>query len=146
MLYYTTDQSQLEHINLANNQVSHNTKLNQGKKSGNQIHQLAYQKYSGTAPSGAMGRRNHSLQKNNSVQGSVGNEENGYPFPDFNKIMTNETKELSDAHEKTLKEEIWEEIFEKFMEEILGVFNQNVQDALKMFQDTKNKEHVMTQK
>jgi hypothetical protein len=42
-------------------------KLNQGKKSGNQIHQLAYQKYGGTAPHGAMGRRrrdgNHSSQK-----------------------------------------------------------------------------------
>jgi hypothetical protein len=50
-------------------------KLNEGKKLGNQIHQLAYQKYSGTAQSGAMGRRrrdrNHSLQnktKQNKIQ------------------------------------------------------------------------------
>jgi hypothetical protein len=54
-------------------------KLNQGMKSGNQIHQLAYQKHSCTAPSGAIRIRmdgNHSLQKNNSIQDSVGNEEN----------------------------------------------------------------------
>jgi hypothetical protein len=40
-------------------------KLNQGKKSYNQNHLLAYQKHSCTAPSGAMGRRdgNHSSQK-----------------------------------------------------------------------------------
>jgi hypothetical protein len=39
----------------------------------------------------------------------VGNEENGYPVPDFNK-MINVTKKSSDAHKKnTLKEEIWEE-------------------------------------
>jgi hypothetical protein len=42
-------------------------KINQGKKSGNQIHQLSYQKYSCTAPSEAMGRRrrdgNYSPQK-----------------------------------------------------------------------------------
>jgi 5'-deoxynucleotidase YfbR-like HD superfamily hydrolase len=42
---------------------------------------------------------------------------------------------------KTLKEEI----SEKFMEKILDMVNKNVQDALKKFQDTKNKEHEMTQ-
>jgi 5'-deoxynucleotidase YfbR-like HD superfamily hydrolase len=46
---------------------------------------------------------------------------------------------------KTLKEEIWEEISEKFMEKIIHMVDQNVQDALKKFQDTKNKEHEMTQ-
>jgi hypothetical protein len=51
----------------------------------------------------------HSPQKNNSIQVSVENEENGYPVPDLNKTMINVTKELSDAHKKTLKEEIWEE-------------------------------------
>jgi hypothetical protein len=40
-----------------------------------------------------------------------------------------------------------EEISEKFMEKILNmVKKQNVQDALKKFQNTKNKEHEMTQK
>jgi hypothetical protein len=32
------------------------------------------------------------------------------------------------------------------MEETLGMVNQNVQDALKKFQDTKNKEYEKTQK
>jgi hypothetical protein len=45
-----------------------------------------------------------------------------------------------------LKEEILEKITEKFMEKILDVVNQNVQDALKKFQDIKNKEHEKTQK
>jgi uncharacterized protein involved in exopolysaccharide biosynthesis len=100
-----------------------------------------------------MGRRrrdgNYSPQKNNSIQDSLGNEENGYPVPDLNKTMTNVTKELSEAHtqnktrqNKTLKEEI----SEKFMETLLNMVNQNVQDALKKFQDAKNKEHEMTQK
>jgi hypothetical protein len=43
-----------------------------------------------------MGRRrrdgNHSLHKNNSIQDSVGSEENGYPVPDPNKTMINVTK------------------------------------------------------
>jgi hypothetical protein len=42
---------------------------------------------------------NHSPQKN-SIQDSVGNEENGYPVPSPNKIMINVTKEPSDTHEK----------------------------------------------
>jgi hypothetical protein len=48
----------------------------------------------------------------------VGNEENGYPVLDLNKTMINGTKELSNAHKKTLKEEIWEEhpkIYEKYL-------------------------------
>jgi hypothetical protein len=32
------------------------------------------------------------------------------------------------------------------MEKMLNMFNQNVQDALKEFQNTKNKEHEKTQK
>jgi hypothetical protein len=34
------------------------------------------------------------------------NEENGYPLSDSNKIKINDTKESSDAHKNTLKEEI----------------------------------------
>jgi hypothetical protein len=89
-----------------------------------------------------MGRRrdgNHSLQKNNSVQNSVGNEENGHPVPD---LKINVTKESSDTHKKTLKAEI----SEKFMKKILDMVNQNVQDTLKKFQDTKNKDYEMAQK
>jgi hypothetical protein len=58
-----------------------------------------------------MGRRrrdrNHSHPKNNSIQDSVRNEENGYPVPDLNKTMANVTKEPSDTHIKTLKEKLW---------------------------------------
>jgi 5'-deoxynucleotidase YfbR-like HD superfamily hydrolase len=54
--------------------------------------------------------------------------------------MINVTKEPNDTHKKVLKEGI----FEKFVEKIIDMVNQNVQDALKKFQDTKNKEHEMT--
>jgi hypothetical protein len=60
--------------------------------------------------------------------------------------MINVNKELSDTHIKTLKEKILEEITEKFMEKILVMVNQNVQDVFKKFQDTKIKEHEKTQK
>jgi hypothetical protein len=63
--------------------------------------------------------------------------ENGYPIPDPNKTMINHTKEPSNAHKNTLKEEILQEITENFMQKILDKVNQNVQDALKKFQDTK---------
>jgi hypothetical protein len=59
-----------------------------------------------------MGRRrrdgNHSPQKKKKklIQDSEGNEENRYPVPDPNKTMINNTKEPSDAHKNTLKEEI----------------------------------------
>jgi hypothetical protein len=92
-----------------------------------------------------MGRRrrdgNHTPQKNNSIEDSMGNEENGYPVPDPNKTMINLTKKPSDALKKNpSKEEILEEITEKHMDKILEMVNQNVQDALKKFQDTKNKD------
>jgi cell division ATPase FtsA len=76
----------------------------------------------------------------------MGNEKNVYQVPDLNKTMINVTKEPSDTHIKTLNEEILEDITEKFMEKILDIVNQNIQDSLKKFQDTKNKEHEQTQK
>jgi hypothetical protein len=85
------------------------------------------------------------LKKNNSIQDSVGKEENGYPVPDLNTTMVNVTKEPSDAHKNTLKEEILQEITENFMK-ILDMVNENIQDTLKKFQDTKNKEQEKTQK
>jgi histidinol dehydrogenase len=60
--------------------------------------------------------------------------------------MINATKDHSDNHIKTLKGEILEDITKKFMEKILDMVNHNGQDALKKFQDTKNKEHEKTQK
>jgi hypothetical protein len=93
-----------------------------------------------------MGRRrrdgNHSPQKNNFIQDSEGNEENGYPVPDPNQRMINNTKEPRNAHKSTHKEEILQEITENFMKKIIDLVNQNVEDVLKKFQDTKNKEHA----
>jgi hypothetical protein len=62
--------------------------------------------------------------------------------------MINVTKETTDAPppNKTFQEIILEEIIEKFMEKIQDVVNQNVQESLKKFQDTNNKEHEKTQK
>jgi hypothetical protein len=97
-----------------------------------------------------MGRRkkdgNHSSPKNNLIQDSEGNEENGYPVPDSNKTKINDTKEPKNAHKNSLKEEILQVITENFIEMILDMVNQNVQDALKKFQDTKNKAYEKTQK
>jgi hypothetical protein len=96
-----------------------------------------------------MGRRkrdgNHSPQ-NNLIQDSEGNEENRYQVLDSNKTNINDTKETSNAHKNMLKEEILQVITENFMEMILDTVNQKVQDALKKFQDTKNKEYEKTQK
>jgi cell division ATPase FtsA len=55
--------------------------------------------------------------------------------------MMNVTNEPSNTHTKSFKEENMEEITEKLMEKILDMVNQKVQDALKKFQDTTNKEH-----
>jgi hypothetical protein len=60
--------------------------------------------------------------------------------------MINNTKESSNAHKNILKEEILQVITENFMEKILDMVNQNIQDALKKFQDTKNKEYKKTHK
>jgi glutamyl-tRNA reductase len=87
-----------------------------------------------------------SKKKKNLIQDSVGNEENRYPVPDPNKTIINNTKEPSDAHKNILKEEISQEITENFMEKIQDMVNQNVQNALKKFQDTKNKEYEKLQK
>jgi uncharacterized spore protein YtfJ len=46
----------------------------------------------------------------------------------------------------TIKEEILQEITEKLMEKILDMVTQNIQDTIKKFRDTKNKEHEKTQK
>jgi hypothetical protein len=68
------------------------------------------------------------------------NEENRCPDPDTNKTKINYAKELNEAHKNTLKEEILQVINEKFIEMILDMVNQNVQETLKKFQDNKNKQ------
>jgi hypothetical protein len=101
-------------------------------------------------PSGNMGRRkrngNHSPSKNKVVQDLEWNEENRYPDPDSNKTKINYTREPNEAHKNTLKEEILQVINENFIEMLLDMVNQNVQEALNKFQDNKNKEYEKTQK
>jgi anaerobic ribonucleoside-triphosphate reductase len=47
---------------------------------------------------------------------------------------------------RTTKEEILQVITANFMEMLLDMVNQNIQEALKKFQDNKNKEYEKTQK
>jgi hypothetical protein len=97
-----------------------------------------------------MGRRKrdgkHSPTKNNLIQDSEGNEENGYPVPDSNKTKIKDGKEPNDVHKNTLKVDIQQVFTENFMAIIPDMVNQNVQEALKKFQDIKNKENEKTQK
>jgi hypothetical protein len=80
------------------------------------------------------------------VQDSEGNEENGYPDKDSNKTKINYTKEPNEAHKNILKEEILQILNENFLEMLLDMVNQNIQEALKKFQDIINKEYEKTQK
>jgi hypothetical protein len=103
-----------------------------------------------TAPSGAMGRQkrdeNHSPLKNKLIQHSEGNKENQCPVPDSNKTKINNAKESNEAHKNTLTGKILQVITENFMEMLLDMVNQKVHEALKKFQDNKNKEYEKTQK
>jgi gas vesicle protein len=45
---------------------------------------------------------------------------------------------------RTLEEEILQEITENFMEMLLDKVNKNIQEALKKFQDDKNKQYEKT--
>jgi hypothetical protein len=80
------------------------------------------------------------------VQGSEEKEENGYTVQNSNKTKIDYPKEPNIAHKNTLKEEIQPEITENFMEMLLDMVNQNVQGALKKFQDNKNREYEKTPK
>jgi hypothetical protein len=86
------------------------------------------------------------LPQNKLVQDSEANEENGYPDPDSSKTKINYTKEPNKAHKNTLKEEILQVINENFIAMLLDMVNQNIQEAVRKFQDNKNKEYEKTQK
>jgi hypothetical protein len=60
------------------------------------------------------------------------------------KQRLNYTKESNEDNKNTLKEEILQEISEYFSERVLDKVNQNIQEALKKFQDNKNKEYENT--
>jgi hypothetical protein len=55
-------------------------------------------------------------------------------------MKINYAKEPNEAHKNNLKEEILQEINENFIEMILDMLNQNVQETLKKNQDNKNRE------
>jgi hypothetical protein len=84
------------------------------------------------------------LKKNNLIQDIEGNEENRNSFPDSNKTKINDAKEHNNAQKNNPKEEILQVITENFLEMLLDMVNENIQDALKKFQDTKNKEYEDT--
>jgi ribosomal protein L23 len=79
------------------------------------------------------------------VQEPQGNEENRSSEPDSNKAKINYAKEPNEAHKNNLKEEILQVISENFIEMILDMVNQNVQETLKKFQDDKNREFEKAQ-
>jgi hypothetical protein len=56
-----------------------------------------------------------------------------YPDLDSNKTKINYTKVPNEAHNNTMKEEILQVINENFIEVLLDMVNQNVQEALKKF-------------
>jgi hypothetical protein len=62
-------------------------------------------------------------QKNNLIQDSEGNEQNGYPVPDSNKTKINDTKELNNVNKNTLKEDVLQVITENFIEMIVDMVN-----------------------
>jgi hypothetical protein len=84
--------------------------------------------------------------KNKLVHDSEGNEEYRYPDPDSNKTKINYVKEPNKAQKNIPKEEILQVINENFIVMLLDMVNQNVQEVLKKFQDSKNKEYEKTQK
>jgi hypothetical protein len=88
---------------------------------------------------------NHFPPNNKLIQQPEGNEENRDPDPDSNKTKINYAKEPNEAHKNNLKEEILQVINENFIEMILDMDNQNVQETLKKFQDNKNKEYEKAQ-
>jgi hypothetical protein len=60
-------------------------------------------------------------------------------------MKVNYAKEPNEAHKNNLKEEIIQVINENFIEMILGMVNQNVQEILKKFQGNKNREFKKAQ-
>jgi hypothetical protein len=79
----------------------------------------------------------HSPPKNKLIQNSERNEENGYPVPDTNKTKINYPKEPNKVHKNTLKREILQVITENFMEMLLDMVNQNIQEAPRNSKTTK---------
>jgi hypothetical protein len=90
-------------------------------------------------------RRKYFPTNSKLVQEPEGNEDIRYSDPESNKTKINYAKEPNEAHKNTLKEEILQVINENFIDMILDVVNQNVQETLKKFQDNKNREFEKAQ-
>jgi uncharacterized membrane protein len=60
-------------------------------------------------------------------------------------VKINYAKEPNEAHKNNIKEEILQVFNENFIEMILCMVNQNVQETLKIFQDNKNIEFEKAQ-
>jgi aspartyl/asparaginyl-tRNA synthetase len=60
-------------------------------------------------------------------------------------MKINYAKEPNEAHKNNLKEDILQVINENFIEMILDMVNQNVQETLEKFQDNKNRESEKAQ-
>jgi hypothetical protein len=73
------------------------------------------------------------------VQEPERNEENRYSDPDSNKMKINYAKEPNEAHKNDLKEEILQTLNENFIEMILDMVNQNVQETQHKIKTTKTK-------
>jgi hypothetical protein len=86
-----------------------------------------------TTPMAMMGRQkkqgNQLPHSKKLVQEPEGNEENRYSDPDSNKMKINYAKEPNEAHKNNLKEEILQVFNENFIEMILDINNQNVQET-----------------
>jgi phage repressor protein C with HTH and peptisase S24 domain len=82
---------------------------------------------------------------NNKLLQEQGNEGNRCPDPESNKTRINYAKEPSEAHKSIMKEEILQVISENFIEMILDMVNQNVQETIENFQDNKNREFEKAQ-
>jgi hypothetical protein len=65
--------------------------------------------------------------------------------PHSKKTKINYTKEPNKAQKNTLKEEIRQVINENFIEMFLDMVNQNLQEALRKFQNNKNNEYEKPQ-
>jgi hypothetical protein len=71
------------------------------------------------------------------VQEQEKNEENRYSVPDSNTTKINYAKEPNEAHKNNLKDEILQVINGNFIEMILDMVNQNVQETLRNSKTTK---------
>jgi hypothetical protein len=111
---------------------------------------LAHRTKTVTTPMAMTGRQkkegNQFPHSKKLVQKPVGNEENRYSNLDSNKMKINYAKEPNEAHKNNLQEEIVQVLIENFIEMILGMVNQNVQETLKKFQDNKNREFEKAKK